>query len=100
MLNLGKSRIRARDGRVAAGLRAEALRIAGTLALLANPTASGQSLAALPRKAPPASKPVAALMRRLTGGDLTQCPVCRQGRMHVVAAVRSRAGPIPALDTS
>ncbi len=55
LLNLGKARIRARDGRVAAGPRVEALRIAGTLALLANPTASGQFLAALPGKAPPAS---------------------------------------------
>ncbi len=78
LLNLGKSRIRARDGRAAAGLRAEALRIAATLALLANPTASGQSLAALPRKASPASKPVAALMRRLIGVDLVGVP-CAEG---------------------
>ncbi len=42
---------------------------------------------------------VAALLRRLTRADLTRCPVCRQGRMHVVAAFRSGAGPIAALDT-
>ncbi len=48
LLNLGKSRTRAQDRRAAAGLRAEALRMAGTLTLLASPTASGQLLAALP----------------------------------------------------
>ncbi len=43
---------------------------------------------------------VAALIQRLTGVDPTQSSVCRQDRMPVVAAVRSGAGPIPALDTS
>ncbi len=57
-------------------------------------------LAAVPPAIPPIPEPVAALMRRLTGVDLTQCPVCRQGRLHAVAAFRPGAGPIPALDTS
>ncbi len=52
-------------------------------------------LAAVPPEAPAAPEPVAALMLRLTGVDLTRCPVCRQGRLHVVAAFRLGAGPLP-----
>ncbi len=36
---------------------------------------------------------VAALLRRLTGVDLTRCPVGRQARLQLVAAIRPGARP-------
>ncbi len=66
LLNLGKCRVRARDGRATAcGPRAETLRFVGTLALLGNATTSGQFLAGLACKAPPAPEAVIAPMLRL-----------------------------------
>ena len=43
---------------------------------------------------------VAALLHRLTGVDITQCPVCREGRLHVVAVFRPGHVPAPPLDSS
>lgn len=59
-----------------------------------------RTLLAAPPPAPPAFESVAALMHRLTGVDLTQCPVCRAGRLRVVAAFRPGHLPVPRLDTS
>ncbi len=50
--------------------------------------------------APPAPEPVAALLLRLTGVDITQCPVCRTGRLRILATFRPGARPVPALDSS
>jgi hypothetical protein len=47
-----------------------------------------------------AAEPLAALMLRLTGLDITRCPVCRGGRMRVVALPRPGALPVPVWDTS
>ena len=57
-------------------------------------------LLAVPPPAAAGPEPVAALLRRLTGVDITQCPVCRVGRLRLVALFRS--GPLapPALDSS
>jgi hypothetical protein len=52
---------------------------------------------------PPATagpEPVAALVHRLTGVDITRCPVCRAGRLRLVAVFRPGHLPAPALDTS
>jgi hypothetical protein len=55
---------------------------------------------AVPPTAPAAPEPVAALMLRLTGVDIGQCPVCRAGRLRAVAVFRPGQLPVPALDTS
>jgi hypothetical protein len=34
-----------------------------------------------------------ALMKRLTGVDIEQCPHCRQGRLHVIATVYGPRAP-------
>jgi hypothetical protein len=67
--------------------------------LLANRTRRG-TLArcrALLGQSPPADVPpesVAELLQRLTGADLSRCPVCGEGRMHITAlAVRVAPGP-------
>jgi putative transposase/transposase-like zinc-binding protein len=57
-------------------------------------------LAARPPEPPAAPEPVAALMQRLTGVDLTQCPVCHAGRLRLVAVFRPGHLPAPVLDTS
>jgi len=49
---------------------------------------------------PPAPESVAALLLRLTGVDLTRCPVCHVGRLHVVGLLRPGALPVPVVDTS
>ncbi len=49
---------------------------------------------------PPAPETVAALLLRLTGVDITRCPVCRQGRLQVVGVLRPGALPVPGVDTS
>jgi hypothetical protein len=56
-------------------------------------------LAAAPA-APTPPESVAALVYRLTGVDITQCPMCRTGRLRVVAVLRPGQIPAPALDTS
>ena len=57
-------------------------------------------LAAVPPTAPAGPEPVATLMFRLTGVDITRCPVCHAGRLRVVATFRPDQIPAPALDTS
>lgn len=57
-------------------------------------------LAAPPPPPPGPPESVAALLRRLTGVDIGQCPVCRAGRLQVVAVFRPGARPVPAVDTS
>jgi hypothetical protein len=57
-------------------------------------------LAVVPPEAPAAPEPVAALMLRVTGVDLTRCPVCRTGRLRVVGRLRPGALPVPVWDTS
>ncbi len=57
-------------------------------------------LAAAPPEAPAAPEPVATLMRRLTGVDIEECPVCHAGRLRVMAVFRPGQLPAPAPDTS
>jgi hypothetical protein len=57
-------------------------------------------LAARPPEAAMGPEPVASLMFRLTGVDITRCPVCRTGRLRLVAVLRPGQIPAPALDTS
>ncbi len=57
-------------------------------------------LASRPPEPPAAPEPVAALMRRLTGVDITQCPVCHAGRLRLVTVFTPGHLPAPALDTS
>jgi hypothetical protein len=57
-------------------------------------------LAAVPPTAPAGAEPVATLMLRLTGVDLTQCPVCRVGRLQVVGLLRPGTLSVPVWDTS
>ncbi len=52
-------------------------------------------LAAVPPEPPAPAEPVAALMLRLTGVDITQCPVCRAGRLRVTAVFRPGHLPPP-----
>ena len=62
----------------------------------------------VPPPAPASPEPVATRMFRLTGVDITRCPVCRAGRPRpstrltagLVAVCRPGACPVPALDTS
>ena len=57
-------------------------------------------LAVTPAATPPAPETVAALVHRLTGVDITQCPVCQVGRLRIVATFRPGARPAPVLDSS
>jgi putative transposase/transposase-like zinc-binding protein len=57
-------------------------------------------LAAGPPPGPAGPEPVATLMLRVTGVDITRCPVCRAGHLRVVAVFRPGHLPAPALDTS
>ena len=57
-------------------------------------------LAARPSATPAPPEPVAALMRRLTGVDITQCPVCHAGRLRIVTVFRPGQSPAPTPDTS
>ena len=57
-------------------------------------------LTMVPPTAPAGPEPVATLLFRLTGVDIGQCPVCRAGRLRVVAIFRPGHLPAPALDTS
>jgi len=59
-----------------------------------------EQLAAPSPEAPPALESVAALMLRLTGVDLTRCPVCQQGRLHRVGVFQPGDPPVPVWDTS
>ena len=67
--------------------------------LLANPTRRGTLARCrdILGQSPPADVPpesVAVLLQRLTGVDLSRCPVCGEGRMHITAlAVRVAPGP-------
>ncbi len=47
-----------------------------------------------------APESVAALLLRLTGVDLTRCPVCQQGRLARVRLFRPGELPVPAFDSS
>jgi hypothetical protein len=57
-------------------------------------------LAAPPPPPPTPPESAAALLRRVRGVDITQCPVCGAGRLHVVASFRPGHLPAPVLDTS
>jgi hypothetical protein len=60
-----------------------------------------RALLAVPPAGPPSPpEPAAALMSRLTGVDVTRCPVCRAGRLHVVTVFRPGHLPAPVLDSS
>jgi len=54
----------------------------------------------VPPPVPAAPEPVAALMLRVTGVDIGQCPVCHAARLRLVAVFRPGHLPAPALDTS
>ena len=74
--------------------------------LLANRTRTAklarcrQLLAVPPAPPPGPPEAVATLLQRLTGVDLTRCPVCRTGRLRVVGLLRPGALPVPVWDTS
>ncbi len=53
-------------------------------------------LGAEPPPAPVAPEPVAVLLHRLTGVDIELCPVCRAGRLRIVAVFRPGQYPAPA----
>jgi hypothetical protein len=57
-------------------------------------------LAVEPPARPAAPESVAALLLRLTGLDLTRCPVCRVGRLRVVGPLEPDARVVPVWDTS
>ena len=57
-------------------------------------------LTMVPPTAPAAPEPVAALLLRVTGVDIEQCPVCHAGRLRLVAVLRPGQIPAPALDIS
>jgi hypothetical protein len=57
-------------------------------------------LASLPTETPAAPESVAALIRRLTGVAIEECPVCHAGRLRLVAVFHPGHLPGPALDTS
>jgi putative transposase/transposase-like zinc-binding protein len=57
-------------------------------------------LAPGPPRVPTGPEPVAPLMLRVTGVDITQCPMCHAGHLHVVARFRPGHLPAPALDSS
>jgi hypothetical protein len=62
--------------------------------------ARSRALLSVPPPMPVSPEPVAVLMRRLTGVDITQCPVCHAGRLYVVAHFRPGQRPVPLFDTS
>jgi hypothetical protein len=72
--------------------RQRAERLARCRALLA--------VATPPPPAPPRSEPARDTLRRLTGVDLTVCPVCHEGTLHLVARLAPGAPPPATLDTS
>jgi len=57
-------------------------------------------LTTVPPTVPTLPESVATLMLRVTGVDLTQCPVCGVGRLRLVAVFRPGQLPVPAFDTS
>jgi len=59
-----------------------------------------RALLSVPPPAPAGPEPVAALMLRVTGVDIGQCPVCHAGRLRLIALFRPGQIPTPALDTS
>ncbi|MBM3957559.1 MAG: IS91 family transposase [Gemmatimonadetes bacterium] len=60
-----------------------------------------RALLALPPAVPPAApESAAALILRVSGVDLTRCPACAQGRLHLVARFRPGEHPVPPLDSS
>ena len=60
-----------------------------------------RALLAVPPSPPPIPpEAVTALVHRLTGVDLTPCPVCRAGRLRLVAIFRPGARPVPVEDSS
>jgi len=59
-----------------------------------------RALLAVPPPTPRPTESVAALVHRLTGVDLTQCPVCRAGRLRLLATFRPGVRSVPVLDSS
>jgi hypothetical protein len=59
-----------------------------------------QLLAQPPAPSPGPPESMATQLQRLTGVDLTRCPVCRQGRLRVVAVFGPGVLPVLAPDTS
>ena len=57
-------------------------------------------LAAGPPPGPAGPEPIAACLLRLTGVDITRCPLCRAGRLRIVATFRPGRLPPPPLDSS
>jgi len=57
-------------------------------------------LAHAPPPPPPPHEPALETLRRLTGIDLLQCPVCREGTLHVVAHLAPGSPAPPPLDSS
>ena len=57
-------------------------------------------LAAAPPAARPGPESVGAFLLRVTGVDITRCPVCRVGRVRVVGRLRPESLPVPLVDTS
>ncbi len=59
-----------------------------------------RALLAVPPPTPPTPESVAALVHRLTGVDITQCPGCGVGRLRLEAVFRPGHLPAPPLDSS
>ena len=57
-------------------------------------------LAVPPPLVPPPPESVAALVHRLMGVDIVQCPVCRAGRLRLVAVFQPGQSPAPTPDSS
>jgi len=57
-------------------------------------------LAVPPPELPAAPESLAALMSRLTGRDITRCPVCRRGRLQRVGVFQPGERPVPVWDSS
>ena len=91
-------------GRCETGL--EPCRVGGLIRVVANRGRAAKLarcralLAAAPPAVPAAPETVAALMLRVTGVDITRCPVCRQGRLRRVGVLPPGALPAAVLDTS
>ena len=72
--------------------------LADTLGAARSSRGEGHGCSA-PADAPPAARDRSSLVAAADRLDLTRCPGCRQGRLHVVGLLRPGALPVPVWDT-